>query len=134
MRKKGSPGHTATADYMAEQSQRNNSNVPYYIEFGDEPQPALAPRGLTSSQLQVSRIALKVKILLNRHRVPIDLAIPSLRQHRTTPATDRDYPPPIGFLLHPAHLRFTFPIQSHVFKWQCRRNRPLLHITPINIL
>ena len=77
-----------------------------------------------------SKIVLKVKILLNRHRVPIDLAIPSLRQHRTTPATDRDYPPPIGFLLHPAHLRFTFPIQSHVFKWQCMRNRPLLHFTP----
>ena len=56
MRKKGSPGHTATADYMAELSQRNNSNVPFYIEFGDEPQPALAPRGLTSSQLQVSHI------------------------------------------------------------------------------
>jgi len=55
MRKRGSPGHTATADYMAEQSQRNNSNVPFYIEFGDEPQPALAPRGLTSSQLQAPR-------------------------------------------------------------------------------
>ena len=66
----------------------------------------------------------KFKFHRNRHRVPIDLAIPSLRQHRTTPATDRDYPPPIGFRLHPAHLRFTFPVQSHVFKWKCRRNRP----------
>ena len=68
-----------------------------------------------------------------RHHDPIGRATQSPRQHRTTPATDRDYPPPIGFLLHPAHLRFTFPIQSHVFKWQCRRNRPLLHFTPINI-
>merc|ERR1719495_1739911 len=55
MRKKGSPGHTATADYMAELSQRNNSKVPYDIEFGDEPQPAMAPRRLTSSQLQAPR-------------------------------------------------------------------------------
>ena len=53
MRKKGSPGHTATAGYMAEQSQRNNSNMQFAIDFGEEPQPALAPRGLTSSQLQV---------------------------------------------------------------------------------
>jgi len=55
MRKKGSPGHTATAGYMAEQSQRNSPNVPFDIDFGDEPQPALAPRGLTSSQLQAPR-------------------------------------------------------------------------------
>ena len=55
MRKKGSPGHTATAGYMAEQSQRNSPNVPFDIDFGDEPQPAVAPRGLTSSQLQVSQ-------------------------------------------------------------------------------
>ena len=65
MRKKGSPGHTATADYMAELSQRNNSKVPYDIEFGDEPQPAMAPRRLTSSQLQVSYIAVKVKKITN---------------------------------------------------------------------
>jgi len=53
MRKKGSPGHTATAGYMAEQSQQKN--VPFDIDFGDEPQPALAPRGSTSSQLQAPR-------------------------------------------------------------------------------
>lgn len=54
MRKKGSPGHTATAGYMAEQTQR--SSVPFDIDLGDEPQPALAPkRGLTSSQLQAPR-------------------------------------------------------------------------------
>jgi len=55
MRKKGSPGHTATAGYMAEQSQRNSPKVPFDIDFGDEPQPALAPRGFSSNQLQAPR-------------------------------------------------------------------------------
>jgi len=43
----------------------------------------------------------------SRHRVPIGRVIQSLRQHQTTPATDQDFPPPIGFHLHPAHLRFS---------------------------
>jgi len=56
LRKKGSPGRTATADYMAGQAGQslgNNFNVD--IDFGEEPQPAVAARVLTSSQLQVYR-------------------------------------------------------------------------------
>ena len=54
LRKKGSPGRTATADYMAGQAGQslgNNLNVD--INFGEEPQLAVAARVLTSSQLQV---------------------------------------------------------------------------------
>ena len=56
LRKKGSPGRTATADFMAGQAGQsfgNNFNVD--IDFGEEPQPAVAARVLTSSQLQVFR-------------------------------------------------------------------------------
>ena len=54
LRKKGSPGRTATADYMAGQAGQSlakNFNVD--IDFGEEPQPAVPARVLTSSQLQV---------------------------------------------------------------------------------
>jgi len=54
LRKKGSPGRTATADFMAGQvgqSLGNNLNVD--IDFGEKPQLAVAARGQTSSQLQV---------------------------------------------------------------------------------
>ena len=54
LRKKGSPGRTATADYMAGQAGQslgNNLNVD--INFGEEPQLAVAARVLASSQLQV---------------------------------------------------------------------------------
>ena len=56
LRKKGSPGRTATADYMAGQAGQSlakNFNVD--IDFGEEPQPAVPARVLTSSQLQVYR-------------------------------------------------------------------------------
>ena len=54
LRKKGSPGRTATADYMAcqaGQSLGNNLNVD--IDFGEESQLVVAARGQTSSQLKV---------------------------------------------------------------------------------
>ena len=54
LRKKGSPGRTATADYMAGQAGQslgNNLNVD--IDFGEEAQLVVAARGQTSSQLQV---------------------------------------------------------------------------------
>ena len=51
LRKKGSPGRTATADYMAGQSLGNNINVD--INLGEESQLAVPARVLTSSQLQV---------------------------------------------------------------------------------
>ena len=54
LRKKGSPGRTATADYMAGQAGQslgNNLNVD--IDLGEGPQLAVAARVLTSSQLQV---------------------------------------------------------------------------------
>merc|ERR1712240_212201 len=66
LRRKGSPGRTATADFMAGQvgqSLGNNLNVD--IDFVEEPQLAVAARGQTSSQLQV---------------------IQSLKRHRTIPA------------------------------------------------
>ena len=50
LRKKGSPGRTATANFMAGQAGQclgNNFNVD--IDFGEEPQPAAAARVLTSS-------------------------------------------------------------------------------------
>ena len=96
MRKKGSPGHTATAGYMAGQSQRNSPEMHFDIDFEDEPQPALASRGLTSSQLQVCSVFLTemIRTLYCRHHVPIGKATPSLRPHLMTPATDRDHPPP----------------------------------------
>jgi len=56
LRKKGSPGRTATADFMAGQvgqSLGNNLNVD--IDFGEEPQLDVAARGQTSSQLQAPR-------------------------------------------------------------------------------
>merc|ERR1719282_2127727 len=56
LRKKGSPGRTVTAAYMAGQAGQslgNNFNVD--IDFGEEPQPAVAARVLTSSQLQAPR-------------------------------------------------------------------------------
>jgi len=53
LRKKGSPGRTATADYMAGQSLGNNFNVD--IDYGEEPQLTVAARVLTSSQLQAPR-------------------------------------------------------------------------------
>jgi len=53
LRKKGSPGCTATADFMAGQSLGNKLNVD--INFGEEPQLAVAARVLTSSQLQAPR-------------------------------------------------------------------------------
>ena len=56
LRKKGSPGRTATADYMAGQAGQslgNNLNVD--IDLGEGPQLAVAARVLTSSQLQVFR-------------------------------------------------------------------------------
>ena len=56
LRKKGSPGRTATADYMAGQAGRSlGKNFNVDIEFGEEPQQAVAARGQTSSQLQVFR-------------------------------------------------------------------------------
>lgn len=54
LRKKGSPGRTATADFMAGQvgqSLGNNFNVD--IDFGEESQLVVAARGQISSQLQV---------------------------------------------------------------------------------
>ena len=54
LRKKGSPGRTATADFMADRAGKslgNNLNVD--IDFGEKPQLAVAARGQTSSQLQV---------------------------------------------------------------------------------
>ena len=112
MRKKGSPGHTATAGYMAGQSQRNSPEMHFDIDFEDEPQPALASRGLTSSQLQVCSVFLAemIRTLYCRHHVPIGKATLSLRPHLTTPATDRDHPPPWGFHLHPTCLRFTLTV------------------------
>ena len=56
LRKKGSPGRTATADYMAGQAVQslgNNFNVD--IDFGEEPQQAVAAKGQTLSQLQMFR-------------------------------------------------------------------------------
>jgi len=56
LRKKGSPGRTATADFMAGQAGQslgNNFNVD--IDFGEEPQLAVPARVLTSSQLQAPR-------------------------------------------------------------------------------
>jgi len=53
LRKKGSPGRTATADFMAGQSLGNKLNMD--INFGEEPQLAVAARVLTSSQLQAPR-------------------------------------------------------------------------------
>ena len=53
LRKKGSPGRTATADFMAGQALGNKLNVE--INFGEESQLAVAARVLTSSQLQVFR-------------------------------------------------------------------------------
>merc|ERR1712240_139180 len=53
LRKKGSPGCTATADFMAGQSLGNKLNVD--IDFEEEPQLAVAARVLTSSQLQAPR-------------------------------------------------------------------------------
>jgi len=56
LRKKGSPGRTATADYMAGQAGQslgNNLNVD--IDFGEETQPAVPARVLTSSQFQAPR-------------------------------------------------------------------------------
>jgi len=50
LRKKGSPGRTATAVFMAGQSLGNKLNVD--INFGEESQLAVAARVLTSSQLQ----------------------------------------------------------------------------------
>ena len=117
MRKKGSPGHTATAGYMAGQSQRSNTEMHFDIDFEDEPQPASAPRGLTSSQLQVlnyfwtSLLAQMIETLYCRHHVPIGKATLSLRQHQTIPATDRDHLPPSGFHPHPTYLRFTLTFQ-----------------------
>jgi len=56
LRKKGSPGRTATADYMAGQAGRSlGKNFNVDIEFGEEPQQAVAARGQTSSQLQAPR-------------------------------------------------------------------------------
>ena len=56
LRKKGSPGRTVTADYMAGQAgQSLGNNINVDIDFGEEPQPAVAARVLTSSQLQVFR-------------------------------------------------------------------------------
>jgi len=56
LRKKGSPGRTATADYMAGQAgQSLGNNINVDIDFGEEPQPAVAARVLTSSQLQAPR-------------------------------------------------------------------------------
>merc|ERR1719495_2602929 len=56
LRKKGSPGRTATAEYMSSQaghSLGNKFNVD--IDFGEESQLAGAARTLTSSQLQAPR-------------------------------------------------------------------------------
>jgi len=56
LRKKGSPGRTATAIYMAGQAGQslgNNLNVD--IDFGEKPQLAVAASGQTSSQLQAPR-------------------------------------------------------------------------------
>merc|ERR1712240_875067 len=56
LRKKGSPGRTATADYMAGQAgQSLGKNLNVDIDFGEEPQLAVAARVLTSSQLQAPR-------------------------------------------------------------------------------
>jgi len=56
LRKKGSPGRTATADFMASQAGQsfgNDLNVD--INFEEEPQTIVAARVLTSSQLQAPR-------------------------------------------------------------------------------
>jgi len=56
LRKKGSPGRTATADYMAGQAgQSLGKNLNVDVDFGEEPQLAVAARVLTSSQLQAPR-------------------------------------------------------------------------------
>ena len=94
------------------------------IDFGDAPQPALAPRSMTSSQLQVSHIVLwffSYENLNCRHHVLTALGIPSLKQHQMTPATDRDHPPHSGCHLHHTHPRLIsqilhFPDKLHVMK------------------
>ena len=127
MRKKGSPGHTATAGYMAQQSQRisPHGQVAGYVsghnlnrspdEFrnrfwgcaatcsGSQKHDVESTSGFSYCSRPLGFFS--YENLNCRHRVLTALGIPSLKQHQMTPATDRDHPPHSGCHLHHTHPR-----------------------------
>ena len=149
MRKKGSPGHTATAGYMAEQSQRNSPKVPFDIDFGDEPQPALAPRGFSSNQLQVSNCIFEIFAGITNRNLSTNALMQGPRPYRQgyseSEATSDDScyrpRPPTSFRLspspHPPEVFLYFAIlkiNPVLFKCpKCTRNWPSLRAHTIDI-
>ena len=143
MRKKGSPGHTATAGYMAQQSQRisPHGQVAGYVsghnlnrspdEFrnrfwgcaatcsGSQKHDVESTSGFSYCSRPLGFFS--YENLNCRHHVLTALGIPSLKQHQMTPATDRDHPPHSGCHLHHTHPRLIsqilhFPDKLHVMK------------------